>query len=239
MKIFKTETKTIQVVTDFVCNLCGESCREIGASNSTEVSVDAHGCYDSWFPPDLEVWSLELCEACFGFLVSRMKIAPFAAETTLDGDILAEVDSGEGTIEGLLRHGLTDPSKYQPHVLALYAKAMSRGELFIQSDLETLAFAAAKAAGNQVTKTQEKYGEEFIAVSKALDALGVPDCNGMTLAHRARILQSSGVDDRLVDLIRVLCKHLRNRILDSGARDMEEAVAVDQAEAFLGERDSK
>ena len=76
MRIIKKVTETVvrDEVTDVRCNICGESCVAAGCVNGA--SVTTSGGWGGSFPPDMERWSLDVCEHCVGALFLVCTIPP-------------------------------------------------------------------------------------------------------------------------------------------------------------------
>lgn len=64
MRIYKTETKEVQVIVDICCDKCGRSCMgELG--NFCGIHFNVSGGYDSpVFPDDETVREYDVCEVC-------------------------------------------------------------------------------------------------------------------------------------------------------------------------------
>ena len=69
-----TEEVVREVVLDVHCNLCGESCIVDRCTNGTRIAET--GGWSGTFPPDMEEWSLDVCERCFAALFLICKIQP-------------------------------------------------------------------------------------------------------------------------------------------------------------------
>lgn len=71
MKIIEKVTETVErdEVTEVRCNLCGEASGRVDIA-----SLDTSGVWNGTFPPDLERWTLDVCEPCVAalFLVSTI-----------------------------------------------------------------------------------------------------------------------------------------------------------------------
>jgi hypothetical protein len=85
VKIIKKVTETVvrDEVTDVRCNLCGETCVAAGCANGA--SVTTSGGWGGSFPPDMERWTLDVCEHCVGALFLVCKIQPGVYDA-LDGE---------------------------------------------------------------------------------------------------------------------------------------------------------
>ena len=59
------EIKETEVITDIVCDMCGNSCKrgEAGLKSRFEYST-FHATWGYWSNRDLELWDCHLCEAC-------------------------------------------------------------------------------------------------------------------------------------------------------------------------------
>lgn len=63
MEVTRVETREVQVVTDILCDRCGQSLKgHLGNLNGVKVS--GGGAYDSTHFPDMHSFSVDVCEKC-------------------------------------------------------------------------------------------------------------------------------------------------------------------------------
>jgi hypothetical protein len=76
----KTEIKAIdtEVITDVVCNNCGESCRSKAINENFEglIEVEVNGGYGAECLEDMIKYKFSLCEKCLSEMFSKFKIQP-------------------------------------------------------------------------------------------------------------------------------------------------------------------
>ena len=222
----KTETVTKEIVTDVLCNLCGESCLDKDeCRNDLGVEVNIHGCYGSAFPPDMTSWKFHLCELCVAFLVSRCKLFP---------DVEDHMGmSGEDKFKALLTKGET--ADYYDWVKIRYAKAMSRVSLFSSEETVRLVSSAAKSAADELESQRKTYLKKSHAMHEALDKSSAPyacgEADGFPVYRVAALAGST--DDRLVILLRKLYKFGQDRFDGKDVDSHGEAVALDEAHGYL------
>jgi hypothetical protein len=114
-------------LTDILCNLCGQSCI---------AGTHRHATAEGWLgaqlvgtdqeqvvPPWLEVWHLDLCQHCLGWLVSQFKIPPNVSDALHDGP-------PTGTTPHLAALRTADPSLLPNDATQeAYARAMARSRM--------------------------------------------------------------------------------------------------------------
>ena len=82
MQIKVTETKpvTSEVIKDYICNQCGESClKTLGGTDLKEfygTGILISGGYESTHIGDGICYSFELCEKCVAEIIKGLKIPP-------------------------------------------------------------------------------------------------------------------------------------------------------------------
>lgn len=224
----KTETVTRDVVTNIICNLCGESCLDTNEPhNDLGVEVNIHGCYGSAFPADMTSWKFHLCELCVAFLASRFKIFPDLE------DSMGYIDADE--YKKFIVNG--ESESYVDWVKARYTKAMSRIALFSSSSAVQQAALAAKSVVEEFEAQRKTHREESWAMHKALDKIAAPfgGGNGYPIG-RVQALSGS-TDDRLVAILRRMRAVMDDVFLGKTVDRKVVASVLTDAEAYLNTRE--
>jgi len=72
------ETKDIEVITDVICNKCGDSLRLYSGGKwynyGGVIEATVEGCYESKYITDGTLYKFSLCEKCFDELRRTFKI---------------------------------------------------------------------------------------------------------------------------------------------------------------------
>jgi hypothetical protein len=202
--------------------VCAQQWRAADAAHDAK----AVGGYVDAFPPDCEIWTLNLCESCLAWLVTTF--AAYPAATDYEGDPRTPNEQ----MRALLVEGKTDG--VYPKLVAAYARAMSRASIDPKEPNQELRRAtdAARDAALTIAQLLRERREEWRSLSAALDAAGAPRLD--TLEDRARALAVGRPRDRMLDLVEALYRSLYARWeARVGVSSRQELQALEDAEAML------